>query len=75
MSAAGSSRAYPASVSVRVGVTNVGRTSITMAYEIVRDDAPTELVARATSVVVIVNYATMAKVAVPDEVRASIAGL
>ena len=64
---------YPATIVVRAGVTAIGRTSITMAYEIVREDAPAELCARATSVVVLVDYRTMAKVPVSDDIRAAIA--
>jgi acyl-CoA thioester hydrolase len=63
---------YPATVRVGVRVAKVGETSITMEYE-VADDA--HVYARGSSVAVLVDYGTMAKVRVPDDVRAAIAAL
>jgi len=60
---------YPAEVTVGVRVTAVGRTSVTMAYELWRAGRRDELLARATSVVVMIDYATGAKVPVPEELR------
>jgi acyl-CoA thioester hydrolase len=66
---------YPATVVVGVRVSAAGRTSITMEYSVWSPEAPDTPSARASSVVVIVDYATMAKVPLSDEVRAKIAAL
>jgi acyl-CoA thioester hydrolase len=66
---------YPGTVRVGARVSEIGNSSLRMEYEVTRTDAPTELCARGTSVVVLVRYATLAKVRVPDEVRAAIAAL
>ena len=63
---------YPATVRVGVRIAKVGETSITMEYE-VADDA--HVYARGSSVAVLVDYGTMAKVRVSDDVRAAIAVL
>ena len=65
---------YPATVRVGARVSRIGETSITMEYE-VTDDALGHVYARGTSVAVIVDYSTMAKVRVPDDVRAAVAAL
>jgi acyl-CoA thioester hydrolase len=63
---------YPGSVRVGARVTRVGETSVTMEY-VVEDAATTDRVhARGSSVVVLVDYATMTKVRVPPEVRSKI---
>lgn len=66
---------YPATIVVGAAVESVGRTSITMRYAVWREDAPDEPCARASSVIVLVDYQTMHKVPVPEDVRARIAGL
>lgn len=63
---------FPATLAVSVKVAKVGETSITMEYE-VKDDAA--VYARGTSVAVLVDYRSMTKVRVPDDVRAAIAAL
>lgn len=65
---------YPATVRVGVRVSRVGETSIAMEYEIT-DDAHGHVYGRGTSVAVLVDYATMAKVRVPDPVRAAVTAL
>jgi acyl-CoA thioester hydrolase len=65
---------FPASVRVGVRVAKVGETSITMEYE-VSDVADGALYARGTSVAVLVDYRSMQKVRVPDDVRAAVAAL
>ncbi len=66
---------YPRSIVVSTHVSRVGETSITTAYE-VRDAAATDrLYARGSAVVVLVDYATMEKVRVPDEMRKAIESL
>ena len=65
---------YPGEMRVGTRVTKVGNTSFHMEYAVGRADE-TELSARGSSVIVLVDYATGAKVPVPDEVRQAIAAL
>jgi acyl-CoA thioester hydrolase len=66
---------YPGKVVVGVRVTEVGRSSVRMEYVVARSGTPEEPCARGTSVVVMVRYATMEKVRVPDDVRVAIEAL
>jgi acyl-CoA thioester hydrolase len=66
---------YPADVVVGARVARVGETSITIEYGLWRAGAEEELHARGTSVVVLIDYGTGAKVRVPDDVRQAIATL
>jgi acyl-CoA thioester hydrolase len=66
---------YPGNVVVGVKVIEIGRSSLRMEYALTRATAPDEPCARGTSVVVLVRYATMEKVRVPDAVRAAINAL
>jgi acyl-CoA thioester hydrolase len=69
---------FPATVRIDARVTRVGETSITMEYEVADATAPVSPAApyaRGTSVAVIVDYTSMAKVRVPDDIRAAIAAL
>lgn len=66
---------YPATLRVGARVSKVGETSIGMEYEIRDSDGSAGLYARGTSVAVLVDYRTMKKVRVPDDVRAAIAKL
>jgi acyl-CoA thioester hydrolase len=66
---------YPATIEVRVKVSRIGETSITMEYEIEDATKRGTLYARGTSVAVLVDYSSMAKVRVPDDVRAAISAL
>jgi acyl-CoA thioester hydrolase len=61
---------FPADVVVGVRTTRVGTTSVTMEYAIWVAGAPETPVARGTSVVVLVEYASGARVPVPAELRA-----
>src|SRR5579863_1299974 len=63
---------YPGDVVVGAGVTKVGRTSIAMEYGVWRADEPATMCARGSSVVVLVNYGSMAKVEVPPSVPAAL---
>jgi acyl-CoA thioester hydrolase len=67
--------AFPATVRVGARVSEVGNSSLRMEYGVERADAPDEPCARGTSVIVIIRYATLEKVRVPDDVRAAIAAL
>jgi len=63
---------YPARVHASARVSKVGRTSLTIDYEVATSE---RVHARGSSVVVLVDYETSAKVEVPDAVRAAIASL
>jgi acyl-CoA thioester hydrolase len=67
--------AYPGTISVGARVTEVGNSSIRMEYAVWRTDAPAEVCARGTSVIVLVRYTTLEKVRVPEEMRSAIAAL
>lgn len=67
--------AFPGAVRVGARVSEVGNSSLRMDYGVERADAPDEICARGTSVIVLVRYATLDKVRVPDEARAAIAAL
>jgi len=64
---------YPASLVAGTRVTKIGNSSFSMEYGLWHKDAPEQLVARGTSVVVMFDYAAQKKVRVPDEVRDQIA--
>jgi acyl-CoA thioester hydrolase len=63
---------YPGDVVVGAGVAKLGRTSIAMEYGVWRADQPDTMCAHGSSVVVLVNYGSMAKVEVPPSVRAAL---
>jgi acyl-CoA thioester hydrolase len=64
---------YPAELLVGARVAEVGGSSLRMEYAVACQGAPDVLCARGTAVVVLVDYPTLAKVRVPDMVRAAIA--
>jgi acyl-CoA thioester hydrolase len=66
---------YPADLEVGVRVIKTGETSVAMEYAVAAADAPDTALARGASVVVMIDYATMQKVRVPDEMRARIEAL
>lgn len=66
---------YPGDVLVGARVVEIGNSSLRMEYALSRTDAPDELCARGSSVIVLVRYATMEKVRVPDEARAKIGAM
>jgi acyl-CoA thioester hydrolase len=66
---------FPATVVVGARATRLGKTSITIDHGVWAVDAPQRLLARGTSVVVLLDYATGEKVRIPDTVRAAITGL
>ena len=53
----------------------MGNTSFVMEYAVARSEAPEELVADGSGVIVLLNYATQKKVAVPDTMRRAIEAL
>ncbi len=64
---------YPGEVVVGVRVTRVGTTSVTMEYGLWRAGQPEKLVARGSSVIVLVEYASGQKLPVPPEIRERLA--
>ena len=66
---------HPATVKVAVAVSKVGETSITMEYEVRDAERDEKLYARGSSVIVMIDYRTMEKVRVPEDIRAAIAVL
>lgn len=64
---------WPMTLTIRTGVTAVGRTSFTMTYE-TRDTAGNK-VAEGTSVQVMYDYAKGEKMAIPEAIRERIANL
>ena len=66
---------FPATITVGVRVSATGRTSITMDYAVWPEGSPDAIAAKATTVAVLIDYSTMAKVPVPDEVRARVDAL
>ena len=66
---------YPAVIRVGARVSELGNSSMRMDYGVERTDAPDDLCAKGTSVVVLVRYATLQKVRVPDDMRAAIEAL
>ncbi|CAN5922102.1 thioesterase family protein [soil metagenome] len=65
---------YPATVRVGATVSKIGETSMAIDY-LVESAEGDVTCARGTSVVVLVDYATMQKVRIPDDLRAAIAAL
>jgi acyl-CoA thioester hydrolase len=63
---------YPAKLRVSARCSKVGETSLTMQYQITCGD---RVHARGSSVAVLVDFGSSAKVRVPDDVRAAIAAL
>lgn len=63
---------YPAKIQVSARCTKIGETSLTMEYEIACGD---RVHARGSSVAVLVDFTTSAKVRVPEAIRAAIAAL
>lgn len=66
---------FPATVVASARVSRVGETSLAMEYEVRDAAAPETLYARGGSVAVLVDYASMQKTRVPDDVRAAIEAL
>ena len=66
---------FPARVEVGVRVAKVGETSIVMDYEIRDAATPSIVYARASSVAVLIDYRSMQKVRVPEDVREAITAL
>lgn len=63
---------WPAELIVGAKVTQMKTTSLAMEYAVARSDAPDDHLARGTGIVVLVNYASGEKAAIPDDLRARI---
>ncbi len=66
---------FPARLAVGARATKLGNTSLTLEHGVWRVGAPGHILARGTSVVVLLNYATGEKVRVPEAARQAIAAL
>jgi acyl-CoA thioester hydrolase len=66
---------FPARLVVGARATRLGNTSVTLEHAVWPGGQPERLLARGTSVVVLLNYATGEKVRIPDTVRAAISAL
>lgn len=66
---------FPADLVVGSRIAKVGNTSFVMEYAVATADAPDAPKARGSAVVVLIDYTTGHKVAVPDELREAIAAL
>ena len=66
---------YPAEVVAGTRIERLGTTSFTMAYGIARAGSPEELVARGEGVVVLIDYGSGAKVAIPPPLREALGAL
>ena len=60
---------YPADVLAGAAIGKFGNTSFTMEFGVALADSPEKPVARGQGVIVLIDYATGAKVPVPDELR------
>jgi len=66
---------FPLEVVVGARAEKLGKTSLTLEHAVWPKGNSGELLAKGTSVVVLLNYATGAKVPIPDSIRAAIAAL
>ena len=66
---------FPARLVVGAKATKLGNTSLTLEHAVWRVGDPGHVLARGTSVVVLLNYATGEKVRVPEAARNAIAAL
>jgi acyl-CoA thioester hydrolase len=64
---------YPATLTVTAKVSRVGETSLGMEYEVRDAGDESQIYARGSSVAVLIDYRTMKKVFVPEEIREAIA--
>lgn len=66
---------YPAEVLAGTRIARLGITSFTMTYQIALAGEPGRAVARGEGVVVLIDYRSGAKVAIPAELRAALTAL
>lgn len=66
---------HPAELVAGSRIERLGNTSFTMGYGVAHRAEPDRLVARGEGVVVLIDYTSGAKVAIPDELRAKLAAL
>ena len=60
---------FPAEVSAGTRIASLGNTSFVMEFGVVLSEEPEELVARGRGVIVLIDYGTGAKVAIPPALR------
>ena len=66
---------YPAEVLAGAAIEKLGNTSFTMAFAVALADEPERTVARGRGVIVLIDYATGAKVPIPSDLRERLEGL
>ena len=66
---------YPATLVCGARIPKIGNTSFSMEYALWRRDAPADLCARGESVIVLMDYTTMQKIRVTDDLRRAIASV
>jgi len=66
---------YPADLVAGTRIDRIGTTSFTMGYAVAHTARPDEPVARGEGVVVLIDYRSETKVAIPDELRGKLAAL
>ena len=66
---------YPAEVLAGARIAKLGNTSFTMGFGVALADAPDHLVARGEGVIVLIDYSTGDKVAIPEDLRLELEGL
>lgn len=64
---------FPADLISAARVSKVGKTSMTLEHALARADAPDNIVAKGTAIIVLVSYVTGEKIEIPADVRAQIA--
>ena len=65
---------YPAEVVAGAGIRKLGNTSFTMGFGVALAGEPDRLVARGVGVIVLIDYGTGTKVAIPGELRRRLEG-
>jgi acyl-CoA thioester hydrolase len=66
---------FPIRLAVGTRATKLGNTSLTLEHAVWAAESPDRVFARGSTVVVLLDYATGARVRVPDSIRAAIASL
>ncbi|MCZ6726442.1 MAG: thioesterase family protein [Acidobacteria bacterium] len=66
---------FPAAVLAGARIASLGNTSFTMEYGVALESEPDRLVARGRGVIVLIDYRTNTKVALPEALRATLEAL
>ena len=66
---------YPGTVLSCTGIERIGRSSFTMCYEVLDESAPSRMIARGSTVIVMYNYETQTKVVISESMRNALEAL